>query len=227
MRPIVPLERQTESLLQAEQHWLAAQQGTRRKIENWTIAISRLAGTPGTEVGEELGRRLGWPVYDRQLIQQIASELGLHEKLLESVDEKQKNWLLERVETFAAAPRVSEAGFVRKLVETILSLGTHGHCIIVGRASWYVLPAASTLRVRLVGALPDRIERAEQTLHYTKKQAAQWVEETDSARQQFFKNHFFQDPADPSLYDLTLNTSRWNVGQCADIILQGLRDLKD
>ncbi len=39
---------------------------------------------------------------------------------------------------------------------TLLSLGAHGECIIVGRGSAQVLPSATTLRVRLVAPLRDR-----------------------------------------------------------------------
>src|SRR6516164_5144872 len=67
----------------------------------FTIAISREAGANGSAVGRLLGERLGWPVYDYELIERIASEMGLRSTLLESVDEKRMSWLEECVASFS------------------------------------------------------------------------------------------------------------------------------
>src|SRR5262249_13095954 len=147
------VQRQVEALERAQLHWKAPPHSTTA----FTIALSREAGTPGTSVAQALGARLGWPVYDHQLLQQIAHETGLRVSLLQSVDERRKGWLAAATEAFAAVPQVSESAFVRHLIQTVLSLGAHGHCVIVGRGAPHLLPAATTLRARLVGELDDRI----------------------------------------------------------------------
>lgn len=187
-----------------------------------TIALSREAGARGTSVAREIGRRLDWPVYDHELVQAIAQEMHIHTSLLESVDERHKDWLQERVEALCNVPAVSEAAFVRRLVKSLLSLAAHGKCIIVGRGAPHVLPASSTLRVRLVAALEDRITVLVQELGLSREQAAQHVEETDRQRARFIKEHFFADAADPLNYDLVLNTSRWSVGECAELVIDAL-----
>ena len=98
-----------------------------------TIAISRQAGAGGTSVAAEVGARLGWPVYDRELVERIAREMHLRTKLLESVDERRTSWLVECAESFSQVPLVGESAYVRHLIQTILSLGSHGSCVIVGR----------------------------------------------------------------------------------------------
>jgi hypothetical protein len=40
-----------------------------------TIAITREAGARGKTVAEEIGRQLGWPVYERELIEKTAEHL--------------------------------------------------------------------------------------------------------------------------------------------------------
>ena len=146
-------ERLTEALIRANAHWETQRRKTERAL---SIAISREAGARGSSVAREVGRRLGWTVYDHELLESIAREMKVRASLLESVDEKHKSWLEERVEAFSAIPYVSENAFVRHLVETVLSLGVHGECVIVGRGAAHILPAATTLRVRLIAALDDR-----------------------------------------------------------------------
>ena len=89
----------------------------------FTVALSREVGTDGTAVAQEVGRQLGWHVYDHELLEHIAKEMGLRTALLESVDEKNQSWLLETVEAFASTPTqsdwgtfVSESDFVHHLV---------------------------------------------------------------------------------------------------------------
>jgi cytidylate kinase len=100
----------------------------------FTIAISREAGANGSAVGRLLGERLGWPVYDYELVERIANEMGLRSTLLESVDEKRMGWLEECVASFSRGA-VAESAYVRHLVETLLTLAMHGECIIVGRGA--------------------------------------------------------------------------------------------
>jgi hypothetical protein len=79
----------------------------------FTIAISREAGANGSAVGRLLGERVGWPVYDYELVERIAGDIGLRSELLESVDEKRMSWLQEFAESFASESAVTESAYVR------------------------------------------------------------------------------------------------------------------
>ena len=178
----------------------------------------------------EVGARLGWPVYDHELLERIAREMGLRVRLLESVDERRQSWLRECIEAFASAPvegrYVSEGAFVRHLVETVLSLGAHGECVIVGRGAAQLLAPQTTLRVRLVGARADRIAAVSRHFGLTPKEAERRVQEIEQERVRFVRDHFQKDPADLANYDLILNSSRWSVAECAELIIQALHALQ-
>jgi cytidylate kinase len=219
------LQTQVEKLEQAERHWKASHDRRSTK-KGLTIAIAREAGSQAQAVAAEVGKRLNWPVYDNLLLEKIANEMGLRTSLLESVDEKQKSWLLEVLEGFASARSVSEMSYVRHLTQTILSLGAHGNCIIVGRGAAHLLPAGTTLRVRLVGLLKDRIQAASGYLHLSNDHAARWVADTDKERKKFVMDFFLKDPTDPTFYDMVLNVSTWPVPACAELILDGMRRLE-
>jgi cytidylate kinase len=221
------LERQAEALERAERH-----RETRRRpaevpapVLDWAVALSREAGTPGTSVAREVGDRLGWAVYDHELLERIAQEMGLRTALLEGIDERRQSWLTECLEALAAEKQVTETGYVHRLTEVLFSLALHGRCVIVGRGAPHVLPARTTLRVRLVGDKNDRIAAAAQRFCRTPQEAARWVDKTDRDRSEFVQDHFNRDPTDPRNYDLVLNTSRWSVAECADFIVLALHHL--
>lgn len=227
--PTMLLDRFADSLEHRQQHWSRRSHelaNDNLKIYAGTLAITREAGTPGTSVAREVGSRLDWPVYDHELVELIAQETGLRTSLLDSVDEHHRPWLLECFESLGSARRLSESGYAVHVFETVVTLGTRGHCVIVGRGSAHILPSFSTLRVRLVAPIQDRIAYAAEQHNLSREEAARWVEKTDRERMEFVKAHFFKDPADPRHYDLILNTSRWSVSECADLIVRALRQLE-
>jgi cytidylate kinase len=98
--------------------------------------------------------------------------------------------------------------------------------VIVGRGAAQVLPPATTLRVRLVGPVKDRIEGIRQRFGITPEEAAAWIEKTDQARARFVKEHFLKDTTDPRSYDLVLNSSRFSIAECAELIVDALHRLQ-
>jgi cytidylate kinase len=218
------VERLGQALARAEQHWSTRHgaQPDNHATHGFTVAISREAGTPGTSVARELGARLHWPVYDHELVEHIAQQLGVREGLVDSIDERRKDWLLQCLEAFGATT-VTESAYVKRLSETIFSLAAHGQCIIVGRGAANILPTESTLRVRLIGCLDDRIDWVGRQRRISRNQAADWIAKTERDRLQFVRSHFFKDPADLRNYHLVLNTSLWTVPQCAELIREALR----
>jgi cytidylate kinase len=218
-----------ESLVRAGSYAIARHEGQPRDESArppFTIAVSRECGAGGTSVATAVGERLGWPVYDNELVERIAREMHLRASLLDSVDERRKSWLVECAEAFSSKRVVSENAFVRHLVETVLSLGTHGECVIVGRGAAHLLPPATTLRVRLVADQEERVLALSRRLGLTHAEAARRVAATDRERTHFIRDHFQKDPTDPQNYDLVLNTSRLTYAACAGLVIEALHHLQ-
>jgi cytidylate kinase len=218
----------TESLARAHQHWNARREQAESEAPRikFSIAISRETGTYGAAIAREIGTRLGWPVYDRELLQRIADDIGVHRTLVESVDERQVSWLSECLGSLFAAREVNETVYFRRLVEALLSLASHGECVIVGRGATKVLPEASSLRVRIVAPREHRIQAVRQNHGVSYDDAAARVDTTDRERNRFVENHFHIDAADAANYDLVLNSARLSAVECADLILAALDRLR-
>ncbi len=192
----------------------------------WTIALSREAGTQGAAIGHEVGQRLSWPVYDHELLERIAQDMGTHTRLLESLDERRTSWLLETFAAFQAEPFTTEGAYVHRLVKTVLALGSQGECVIVGRGAALILPAEKTLRVRLIAPLKDRIATIQKRLGLSHEKATRQVEVMDRERNSFVRAHFAKDSTDPRNYDLILHSTRLGVAGCAQTILAALKCLE-
>jgi cytidylate kinase len=94
--------------------------------------------------------------------------------------------------------------------------------VIVGRGAAQILPVATTLRVRLVASVEDRVAVMSGELGVSSAEAARHVERTDRERARFIRDHFGKDPTDPQNYDLVLNSSYLSVAACADVVVTAL-----
>jgi cytidylate kinase len=219
------LDRKAQALLRALGYREVRHQepGASQAAAGLTIALSCEAGTAASEIARAVGDRLGWPVYDHEILEMMARELSMPIRVLEHADERPQSWLLECIKGFGLGPHLSEGLYVRHLVKVLSSLGERGSCVIVGRGAAQLLPPRSTLKVRLVGAAEDRINRLRHLFHLGTQEAARKVQEIDGEQTYFVKDHFYQDPTNPRNYDLVLNTSPWSTAECAELILKALR----
>ena len=189
----------------------------------FSIAISREAGALGHSLAAEVGRRLDWPVYDQEILDKIGEELRHPPSHLKVVDERPGSWLEECLTSLASQYAVSPDTYFKYLVGVVRGLGAIGRCILVGRGVNFILPAATTLRVRPGGRGGGSRRVIAQRLPLPAREAAAWVERTERQRGEFIKRAFRQDVADPHHYDLVLNMSRLSVDEAADVVIQMLR----
>lgn len=217
-------DRFVESLASLQQYAEGHPQGTRGPA--LTIAISRQAGARGVEIARQVGERLGWPVYDHELLTRIAEEKGLHKRLLERLDERATGWLEEMVTSFGSHEGGREGAYIKHLLEQLVTLGKAGHCVIVGRGGAQILPAEVTLRVRIVAPRAFRVAAIQKDQGITQLEAERWVDRVDQERARFIKTYFHKDVNDPLSYDLSVNSGRYALDDCAALICEAARMLE-
>jgi len=190
------------------------------------ITISREAGALGTTVARAVGERLGWPVYDHEMLDRVGKEMGLHVDMVKLLDEKPMSWLEQCIVSLVSQYNLSHDKYMVRLTATVRSLGEQGNCVIVGRGANFLLPRETTLNVRLIGERKDRNAHTQRQLNLSEQEAARWVEKTDSQRHDFIKGHFGKKADHPLLYDLVLNTSRLSADDCAEVIIAALHRIQ-
>ncbi len=182
------------------------------------IAISREAGSRGTEIALEVARRLGWDVLDKELLDFMAERYKLPRDMLDVVDETRANWFHDVLGVFFDSRLVSQDAYTAHLHRIIYLAALHGNVVFVGRAAQYILPRQSGLAVRIIAPKQQRIEYLMLHRHLDLATATRLADDLDAARGEFCRRHFHRDVREPLEYDLVINTARLTVEAAAELI---------
>ena len=103
------------------------------KSEQRIITIGREFGSGGHKVAESLGRLMGIPVLDKNILVSVAKEAGADADLLEKYDETPRRYFISRtVNGFSNAPEINVAqmqfDYLRKKAEAGESFIIIGRC---------------------------------------------------------------------------------------------------
>lgn len=191
------------------------------------INIGRQFGGGGLGVAYELGRKLGIPVYDKELIQKAAQDSGFSKELFEERDEKKRFFSLSSIfaNRFSDTENyMSDSGLFKIQSETIRKIAEQGSAVIVGRCADYILrDMECTLDVFLTSPLEVRAARLSERLGISVEEAEKMAEEKDKARAEYYNYYTFTDWGVASTYDLCLDSSLLGVEGTADFIIDFAR----
>jgi cytidylate kinase len=188
-----------------------------------TVAVSREAGARGGTIARRVGKKLGWQVYNQETLEYISQEGALRDNLFANLPANAPGWVEERLEQLRADNQISSDAVVNSLVRTVLGVSAPGEAVLLGRGAGCVLPAESTLHVRIVAPLGDRIAYMSQWMRLTMAEAADQVRLRDQNRAQFIQTHFHRQPGDIYQYDLVLNSTLLGEDACVELIAQAAR----
>ena len=107
-------------------------------------------------------------------------------------------------------------------------LANAGNVVIVGRGGSIILrDHPGVLRVGTVARLEDRIARIMEAERLDRQQAESTLTARDQARAYYYKRYFgADDPDDPDLYHLVLNTSDLNLEYATEVVVQASEALE-
>ena len=187
------------------------------------ITISREAGARGSTVARLVGEKLGWTVYDQELLEYIAQQMHLRAGVLESLDEKAFRWAHDWLAALLVDQWQNQDAYIVHLTKVILAIGLHGDAIIVGRGAGCILPRDRALNVRIIAKDNDRTAFLSQIERLTPQEAERYMRETDEQRRKFVHDYFHRDSSDPHEYDLTLDSSTLGEECCAALVVTALQ----
>lgn len=188
-----------------------------------TIAISREAGARGATIAKRAGAKLGWQVYSQDLLEYIAQEGTFRQDVLDHLPAAAGIWVVDHLNRLLKEQNLSRNPSVMDLARMVLSLGAQGEVVLLGRGAGCILPSRSTLNVRLVAPVADRVAYMSQWLRLTEEEAAEQVRNRDKRRSEFIQMHFYRQPHDVHQYDMVLNTSLLGEERCTELIVQAAR----
>jgi cytidylate kinase len=181
-----------------------------------TIAVSREAGARGATIARRVAGKLGWQVCDQELMEHMAQDGVIRQGLLDGLSPDGAAWLEARL----AALHLGHEAAVHNLARLVLALGAQGEVVLIGRGAGCILPPETTLHVRIVAPLEERIAYMAQWLRLPLPEATEKVRSRDESRCEFLEIHFARSPGDVHQYDMVLNSSLLGEEGCADLIQQ-------
>lgn len=184
------------------------------------ITISREFGTQGAKIAEVVGQRLGFTVYDKELLSQIAHSEKVRLAVLNSVDERVRDRISEWIADQFGQAGMTTSKFIAMLTRLIMTIGYHGKAVIVGRGAHFVLDPSRTLRVRAYAPLEVRARNVMEERGLSKNEALALIRDTDLERAEFHRKYFHKDWASPEHYDLLINTATYPPEKAAGLVVE-------
>lgn len=184
------------------------------------VALSREAGSGGADIGRLLAERLGWSLYDRELVEEVAERLHVAPRFLELLDEVRTDWFRDALLELVDARLVHQDTYVRRLGRLMLLAAWEGEAVFVGRGAHLLLPAGNGLLVRVVAPRAFRMSRLAEREGVGLEAAARRMDELDEARQSYLRRNF-RRAEDPG-FDLVVDSSRLGIEGSVDVIVSGI-----
>jgi len=188
-----------------------------------TIAISRETGARGGTIGRRVGRKLGWQVYDQELLEYLVQDSTVQQGLRDSLTPDASRWLEEHLQGLLARGELDDNPSILSLARLSLTLGAQGRVVLIGRGAGFLLPRETTLHVRLIAPLEDRVAYLSQCLRLTMDEARERVRLRDARRSEYLSAYLHRTPGEVYGYDMVLNTSSVGEDLCAELITHAAR----
>lgn len=188
------------------------------------INVGRQFGSGGKLVALALGKKLGIPVYDQELISKAAEQSGFSKELFAKSDEKRNLLALSSfivdVGRFGSADNyVSDNQLFVIQSNVIRSIADKGSAIFIGRCADYILRDRPCLDVFISASDEVRIKRIAERMDITPEQAESLMQKKDRTRETYYNYFTFGNWGVASNYDLCVDSSVLGIDGTADMII--------
>ncbi len=196
------------------------------------ITISRQFGAGGRTLGEMVTEKLGYELYDNEVIQMVAEQAkesansvdpleketgGIFKKVIADIVPKSlKDLIVSRKQE-----TMDEEIYVDILQKIITEIAESGNAVIIGRWSQYILKDHENIfHVLITGDGKDREKFLEEKYDLTHDQAVHAVSHDDRRRANLYRKYAVTDYDQPDRYHLVLNTSKLDFDTARELICE-------
>lgn len=190
------------------------------------ITISRELGSGGRELAKTLGARLHWPIYDRELVDEMVRQSHVSRQLVMDIDEGIANRALLWVGAMVTQELFDYEDYRSILLHILAALSEKGSAIVLGRGANFAPRHRPRLDVRIIAPLEARVDRLMRRDGITQTQALAAIRRSDQQRREF-THHVYQGRWDDAgNYDLVISTGFLTVVEAAELVEDALKDLR-
>lgn len=186
------------------------------------ITISREPGAKCPEICEAVATLTGFELYHGEIISKIAQSADISASVVKTVEKERYSGIEDFIASIVDDKYLWPGIYLEHLMKVISVIAKHGSAVIVGRGANFILPQKENLRIRLVAPIDVRIKHTAQTYGVSEKEAKKRILKRESKRTAFIQESFHEKIADPTHYDLVLNTATLSTKSAAEIIVKAL-----
>lgn len=182
------------------------------------ISIGREFGSGGHEIAAELAKRFSLPLYDYNIISEIAGENHSDPKTLERYDEVPiKRGINKTVRGHSSSMEVNVAqiqfDYLRNKAESGESF------VVVGRCSEHILKDYKGLiPIFILADMDAKIKRITEYNHISAAEAEAFIKKHDKKRKSYHNYYCDAKWGDSRNYDICINSSRLGISGTVDFL---------
>lgn len=198
------------------------------------VAIEREYASGGSGIGSLVGKRLGLPVYGREILEMAARRGNTTPEYIEHLEETDTNSLLYSLvllaETARGNPPALSGSDALNLLEAriIEELAREKSCVIVGRcAGWVLRERNDVLSVFIHAEEEERIRRAVEEYHIPQNQAKAVLHRFDRRRANFYHANTNLVWKEKTGYHMVLDSGKLGAQACASLIAHVVEQSRD
>ena len=200
---------------------------------NRIITIGRQFGSGGREFGKRLADELGFPYYDREIMEEIAKRTQLAEDYIHQIVEQRPGYhfpiTIGRTLHGGASDYLMHqyASVYAEQANTIRDMAEKSDCVIVGCCADYILRDLKPLRVFVYADLESRLERCRQKEsseeQLSDRRLKRKILTVDRNRSKYYRYYTGQAWGERANYDICLNTSNTDIKSAAHALAMMIR----
>ena len=188
------------------------------------ICISRDHGAGGIEIAEAISKRLGVHIYDKEILDKVATEAHVDKDLMAQLDDKVNHHKDGWIRSLLTGQDVFPTCYRHHLVNVLLGMTKTGG-IIMGRAAHVVLANRKAFRLRVIGSPVTCAERVAKKYELGIEEAEKRVEYMNHERAKFVWDIFKRRLSEAYHFDLVINTDHMddNWEAVAELVIHAMR----
>lgn len=194
------------------------------------VTIERQYASGGNEIGIEAAARLGFKLYDRNILMEAAKNLKIPAIHIENLEETSSGSFLFNLSKTPLGGNIGEKDLPladklfleeKKIIE---KLAEEGNCVIVGRAAGYILrDYENCLRVFIHADKEKRIKRAVEREGIKESEAESALKKNDRRRSGFYNSVTKWEWGNPNFFELCLDSGKLGLELCAALLAEAVK----
>ena len=198
------------------------------------ITIEREYGSGGVLIGKRVAEELGIPFYNHEILEMAAERMGVPISKLEGAEENSPKSFLYSLLLNSNPNRAMEDNIPISdkvyLMETkiITELAAQDPCVIVGRCANHILREnPNHFSAFIYAPKAYRLKFAQTAYNVPEREFETLLPRVVNRREKFYNINSGGNRHDKENYTLCLNSSKFGVEGCVDMIIHAVKALPD